>query len=563
MRRWLWIELLGILCCSCTALSPLTPVSVPPTAESVPATRLSSPTPSPQTPTPTSTPLPGPGLEPAAVRFFPQPLTAGDTASIDVLARLPDDIPGPFTLTVTLPNATPLTTTVAPQGLDGVPRARFYWEWATAGLTGTQWLTFTLIVPPEVSDPDLADNSLGLAVMLHPPETLLPPEPLTRWAVTETTGIHLHYLTHTAAERDLPQLIAEAQAAYRAIAAQLGESTQPTHVYLLDRVIGQGGYASEDWIAVTYTDRNYAPANLPMLLRHELVHRLDASIGCQSAPALLREGLAVYLPGGHYRPEPVPQEAALLLATDRFIPLSELATGFYTHQHEIGYLEAGALIAYVVDQYGWEPVRTLCQATTQTTGGQREQLEAGVQALGAADLADFEQAWLTWLRAVQTTPQERTVLDLELRLMDTMRIYQVRYDPAAHFLSGILFDPQVGAGREIIADFVRRPREPEALALEMLLQQAGALLVQNDTTTATAVLDAVEEALVHGFPETGLTADFRAISQAALAAGYEPYRLACDQPARRCQVAALARDRWPTPHLLTATWDNGRWSVQP
>ncbi len=541
------------------------PGPVSPTARPVPTPRPPFPTPAPPTPTPapTSTPLPGPGLDPAAVRFFPQPLTAGDTASIDVLPRLPDGVTGPFTLTVTLPNATPLTTTVVPQGLDGAPRARFYWEWATAGLTGTQWLTFTLLVPPEVPDPNPADNSLGLAITLRPPETLVPPEPLTRWAVTETTGIRLHYLTHTAAERDLPQLVAEAQAAYRTITTQLGESPYPTHVYLLDRVIGQGGYASEDWIAVTYTDRQYAPATLPMLLRHELVHRLDTSIGCQSAPPLLREGLAVYVPGGHYRPEPIPQEAAILLATDRYIPLSELAVGFYAHQHETGYLEAGALVAYVVDQYGWDQVRTLCQATTQATGGEREQLEAGVQALGAADLADFEQAWLTWLRTVQTTPQERAVLDLELRLMDTMRLYQARYDPVAHFLSGILFDPQVGAERGITADFVRRPREPEALALEMLLQQAGELLVQNDPTTAATVLDAVEDALAHGFPETGLTADFRAISQAALAAGYEPYRLICDQPARRCQVAALERDRWPTPHLLTANQDNGRWSIQP
>ncbi len=81
-------------------------------------------------------------------------------------------------------------------------------------------------------------------------------------------------------------------------------------------------------MAISYPDRAYSPVDMGSLLRHELTHRLDSAIGCDEAPALLREGLAVVLAGGHYREEPIICKASTLLSNGYMIPVSRLLSDF-------------------------------------------------------------------------------------------------------------------------------------------------------------------------------------------------------------------------------------------
>ena len=114
-------------------------------------------------------------------------------------------------------------------------------------------------------------------------------------------------------------------------------------------------------ISVSYLDRNYASNSWELVVHHEMVHAIDGHLGGDFRPTIFVEGLAVYLTGGHYKPEPLmPRAAALLPAyLNQYIPLKTLADDFYASQHEIGYLEGASLIEYMVKTYGWDAVLIL------------------------------------------------------------------------------------------------------------------------------------------------------------------------------------------------------------
>jgi len=513
------------------------------------------------TPLPTATPDPGPGLDAAEVQLFPWPLYAGDRVSVDVDPRLPVSMSVPLTLTLALHTGEILTAPVTLTGLDEQYQARLYWAWSMPDMAGEVPLTFTLLLPPGVPDPDLSDNVLPMSFWVSATETLLPPEPDAQWTFTETQGFRLHYLTGTAAERDLSAITVEAASVYSDVVTHFEAPETPLNIYLVDRVIGQGGYASSAWIAVSYTDRMYAPITLDTVLRHELVHRLDQAIGCDAALPIVREGLAVYISGGHYRTEPVLSKAAAIATTDYYVPLARLLEDFYVHQHEVSYAEAGAWVAYVVETFGWDGLERLCRAASVAEGDDAQRLAAGLEALAAPALDDFEAAWLQWLG--QITPMALPLLDAEIHLMDTMRAYQRMYDPVAHFLDGILFSPEQAEQANITADFIRRPRAPEPVALELMLTMAQEAIRQGDAARVEAVLDVVDQVLLERRFAQGLAADTLDIVRTSLDYGYEPYRLGPDGEGGYF-VYVLDRVMWPTRCVLVAmSADDGEWRVIP
>lgn len=556
-KTLLWIvSLLLMLACRVTLPGP-PPVSTPPpmllaTETPVPPTATPSPT-----PTPTATPLPpAPALLAEDVLLFPSPPCPGDWLSADVTPLLPS-VNAQYTVTLALPSGEVTEAQVVPHYFDGTLRARFYWTGPLPEAASA--ITFTLEVPPHVADPIAEDNVAVIPLAACGPHPL-PPEPEAAWATAETAGFRLHYLTGSAAERDLAELLAMAQSAYRTVTAQIGAKDDPLDIYLLSRVIGQGGYASGDWVAISYLDRNYAPGGIELVLRHELIHWVDDAIGCKTAPPIVREGLAVMGAGGHYWPIPPEQQAAALLGTEHWLPLAALAVDFYMHQHEVGYAEAGALLAYTQDVYGWSGIAALCQASAASAGDAATRLEAGAHALGYADLDALEAAWRDWLAALDVSPEMRAQFATDLRLMDTMRAYQLRFDPTAHFLRAILFSPPSGMSREIVADFVRRPRTVDAVALEVLLMMAQDAATRRDADTVAALLDVIEATLAAGFPAQGLAADARAITAVALARGYEPYRL--EPLAAGYRVHAVALEAWPQREQLVAARAQDGWTVQ-
>ncbi len=515
------------------------------------------------TPTAIPTPVSDPALVTQQVYFYPQPLASGDRVTFDVVPLLPDEALQNIEISITLPSGEKVTQDVYSQGFDQQTRARFYWVWDTTGLSGTQVVTLTLELPSDVPDPDLSNNVLPLSIILQDRAALAPPELSVRWVVTETAGFRLHYLTGSAAERDLTHILDAASAAYGSVVAQLGTSTmKPLDVYLMDRVLGQGGYAASDWVAISYVDRAYAPTNLDLLLTHELTHNLDGSIGCDDAPALLREGLAVMVSGGHYWPASLPRKAATLPQLDLYVPLFRLAEDFYSHQHEVGYLEAGALLVYVREALGQRGVDTLCRAASSGEGSDLDRLSAAFTEIGLGDLETVERDWLRWLRALHVTSAEKKAVEAEIRYLETMRAYQAHYDRVANFRHGVLLSPAAAAEIGVTADFVRDPDKPDAVALELLLQLTKEALRRQNPDRAIALLDAIEGALGQPPPWDALAGDVLEIVEIALVRGYEPYRI-LDKPAQGgWLVYALDRGDWPAQQLLWAAQDEqGRWNI--
>jgi hypothetical protein len=618
-RRWRFALAFSLcvvaLACIPPALWPAeraTPVATwTPVIEATPSPTEVAPTVTPTAPVPTSTALPtltpSPtatptvvaarrtgALSPDDVQIFPWPLYEGDRLSVDVSPDLSTFVPGDqfdeASVTLTFEGMGPFTTSVSPHGLAGAPQARFYWfadvpEMLVNGSLApdgspTLVLTVTLTLPDVVLRTDMGETTVVLQVPVRSRDAMPPPEPAAQWAVTETVGVRLHYLTGSAAERDLALLLDESLAAYEAVTSWLGEAAELVDIYLLDRVIGQGGYASAQWVAISYADRAYAPIELGTVLRHELVHRLDGAIGCTRAPSLLREGLAVYLAEGHYRPEPLHPKAAALLDTPHYIPLDTLVVDFYVHQHEVAYLEAASVVGYIVEALGWESLVELCGATLEAEGDDATRWQIGLDALGIDDSRVLEERWWEWLQDAGENGYDPALLALELRLMDAMRDYQTSYDPVAHFLQGILFSPAEGARLGIVADFVRRPRDPVAIGFELVLSMAQEAVRRQDAAMLALLVEELETALTQGPGAADGEADAAIfvrdaaeLAELALERDWEPSRLllvsqlprpsrVTDGWSRRYLVYALDRLAWPQQSILSARHVDGAWELQ-
>jgi hypothetical protein len=277
---------------------------------------------------------------------------------------------------------------------------------------------------------------------------------------------------------------------------------------MLPRLLGQGGFASNT-INVSYLDRNYSAGDIGVILHHEIIHILDHRLGGELRPSLLTEGLAVYMTGGHFKEEPLlPRAAALLDASGNpgqpglggYIPLKELADHFYASQHETGYMEGGALVAHMVERWGWEAFSSFYRDIhPQPSGSQAEAIEASLLKHFNLTLADLEAGFLERLR--QEPVDAGTLEDVRqtVNYYETVRRYQELLDPSAYYMTAWLPDPGEMQRRGIVADYLRQPVEPANLALETLLAETGVMLkqeiyaeVERNLASVNRVLDGVQ-----------------------------------------------------------------------
>ena len=404
------------------------------------------------------------------------PLYIGDRVSFEVLA--PNTTKAQDSTVEVEFNGQALgSASFSPFGIGGREQATLWWVWNTGDLKpGRYTLTFT----------SLPDNlTWSETVSLHPANRVPPPEPQAHWASTTTTCCILHYITGTAAERDIATLGQEADQQSAAVAAQLGSSLDtPIDLTFMPRVIGQGGFTTGS-VYVSYLDRDYMGNEMPILFHHEFVHFYDGLVGGDYRPSIFQEGLAVYLTGGHFKPEPLGPRAAALLNLGWYVPLTKVADDFYNQQHDIGYLEAATLVKYLVETYGWEAFNEFYRSLPAPNGQTDSAvIDSGLRQHFGISFADLETAYLNDLRAQPFTDDERTDLRLTVELFDTVRRYQKDLDPSAYFLTAWLPDGSVMRQRGIVADFLRHPNSWKNQLEESLLSRTQKELFSGDYQAA-------------------------------------------------------------------------------
>ncbi len=468
-----------------------------PTAQPTPRpTSTSQPQPS-ATPLPTATPLPDLNLTAEGVTIYPVPqLYVGDQVTFQVAPFVPDIIPpGDVDVHIYVNDQLILDGHLNRPNLGGVVTGLYEWIWQ-AGPTAGLYTVRVELDPDDrlrIGDEEPDNNRAVLAVAVA--ET--GPDAATNWRTIQTPHANIYVVAGTAADRDndwLAQQVEEAVS--RASAALAVSPTQPVEVYFIQRTIGQGGYAGSAMV-ITYSDRNYSGGGLLEVLTHETIHLLDNVLGAADHFRFWTEGLAVWGVGGHYKVESLDQRAAALrLETGQYIPLASLIDDFYPAQHEIGYLEAGALINYLVAQYGRERFFNFF-STLRPSNGQSlsSATDQALQTHYGKTLAQVEEEWHIYLRSQPRDPDAAVDLLTTIRFYEVMRQYQQQYDPTAYFLFAWLPSPTALRDRNLTAELTRHPLTEVNIALEAMLEAADVALRQKEYDQANALLDSVQRVL--------------------------------------------------------------------
>ena len=509
----------------------ITPTS-PPSATSLPSETVTL------TPVPPST-LPGPGE--FSIRYHPDDaLYVGDLVSLEIIE--PQGIPLPdaqLTVQVDSINGPVIgPASFGGWGIAGREQATLLWAWDTSGLSAGDHTLYFSIQPQAITWTE--------TVTLLPAGDLPKPLAQATWATLQTACCDIHYITNTATERDIQSLSDSIEGQAQQAAIQMSTTfDERVVITILPRLLGHGGFTSSE-IAVSYLDRNYAANDWDRVVHHEMVHMLDGRLGGDLRPTIFVEGLAVYMSGGHYKPEPLMQRAAVLLNDDLnwYLPLGSLTDDFYASQHEIGYLQAGALIEYMVQKYGWESFSAFYRDIHPAPSGkQSDAIDDALQRQFNISFEQLEQDYITALEALPNSSEWVDDVYITVTLFDTLRRYQELLDPSAYFRTAWLLDSEQMRQRSITADYLRHPIAPENLALETMLVAAGEdldnapyPLAKQLLEAVNAVLDAVENGASQPFKASSIAEDYYSIVQVLLDAGYEPQKINLDGLQATAQV---------------------------
>jgi hypothetical protein len=486
MRRLVFVLLiLAILVSACQVITIDTGYSLS-LVTSVPTSTqtVAVPTQTPLPVTPTITPLTAQSL---SVRTHPDGgLYPGDQVSFEIIA--PDGV-SMDGRTARIEIDDPRNTVIGPQdfgsfGIAGRTQATLEWAWDTNGMLRGEYIADISILPGGPTWTETISLLPGSA-------------PAGKWASATSDCCSLQYITGTLAEHDLEKLLVMVDKQAQSVTQQLGtEFDKPVSIVLLPRVLGHGGFA-DDEISISYLERNYAGSNPEIVLHHELVHKLDSQLGGDLRPTFFIEGLAVYLSGGHFKPEPLVPRAAALLDQGLYMPLAPLMERFYTSQHEVGYLEAGALIEYMIGRWGNDAFYQFYRDIHPVPGNQSQAaaINAALLQHFQLTLGELENEFLQFLREQPVESRWEDDVSLTVRFYDIVRRYQQALDPSAFYLTAWLPDSQQMRERNIVADYLRHPAAPENVAIETLLVAADERLRAGDYLRAGQILDVAEAAL--------------------------------------------------------------------
>jgi hypothetical protein len=387
------------------------------------------------------------------VEFFPvAPHYVGDVLSIRITYRGSQDI-GDEKINLTWGKGSQSgeeRSTFSPHSHTAV----FYWTLDTSSFTPGV-LNFLFEVPA------LQERWVSNLNLLPQP-----PGRTNAWAKVDTDCCTIHYLTQTDAEAALDDIQTTLENKTTVAVSQFfpegvpddNPLDEPLSFVLIPIVIGHGGFASDEAV-LTYSARNWAGTNFDIVSHHEIIHVLDRRLNPGPRPSLLSEGLAVYLSGGHYHTGDAIQRTAALVALDMYIPILEITDDFYAAQHEISYMEAAGLVAYLVERWGWQ---AFIDFYFNLQGGPSHTsiISAGLEEYFSMDLAELESEFIAFLSTINPDEAVKQDVRLTVEVYDTLRRYQALVIPSAHIQS--VWWPPVNVMRDegIVGDYAKRENSP-------------------------------------------------------------------------------------------------------
>ena len=428
------------------------------------------------------------------------------------------------------------------------------WAWDTIRLAPGRY-TFSFQINP-------AGLTWKQTITLAAP---LPNQP--HWVTTTSDCCTYYYISGTAVERDIAQIKSLADAQAKDVASRFNSTFKASiPLELMSRVLGHGGFTSDE-IYVSYLDRNYASDQVQMVLHHEMVHLLDGQLGGDLRPTLLVEGLAVYLTGGHFKPEPLLPRAAALPGLGLYLPLPALADDFYVAQHEVGYLEGGALIAYMVNTWGWQGFSDFYRDIKPIANKpQSASIDAALRTHFNLSFSQLEEQFLNYLAQIPINPDLSSDVRLTVDYYEAMRRYQQVLDPSAYFRQAWLPDAKTMRQKNITADLVRHPDTADNQTIELLLINARQEMVAGNFDQAeqgirvvNAVLSAIQKNSPNYMAVTPLSQEMAAVVQMLDQCGMEPQDVQLGQQTGQATVIIT----WPNLENTNLVKTSQGWQTQP
>lgn len=551
LKCWQALGLCCVLIVSACAPIPTTP---PPTLTAT-ATATFALTKTPTTPPITSTAEPTatpPPSQPEGIHIFPGPLHyEGDVLSFQWATGAPLNDFGPLTGQVKIDGGPPqkveVQTSLNPFNSTAQLVVLNFFD--TAGQAGAHMV--------QMAAPGWSTVTFTVEVL---PASERPAQEVdAHWLTRKTDCCEIHYVSDTAAARDIEKIAAEVEASVQQVEQVFGEplENKPFTLTFLDNVWGNSGYADEGGIVIDYVDRDYndPSENLGTVIRHEATHKASGQIdGAENMPGFFWEGLAVYVAGGHYKTEPLPERAAALIELGDYVPLKTLMNEFGRLQHERRYLQGAAFVAYLVDTYGWNG---MVKFASTRVGGEFVPpdvwMERALDTNFSVSLAETETAFKAWL--LQHPPGGQVAdLRLSVLLQDVRRSYQRLYAP---YFDMFYFSPPFEAAPPSYA--LREPHAAENVALELMLVSAQTALYSGAYAEAELLIIAVQAVLDEGSFAQSTAADYYALAALLLENGYEPIQVQFNGTTAETTVTRNP----PTLEALTLTKTAAGWQLPP
>ncbi|MCA9956188.1 MAG: hypothetical protein KC434_15775 [Anaerolineales bacterium] len=373
------------------------------------------------------------------------------------------------------------------------------------------------------------------------------------WEQQELSCCILHTISNTAASRDIAAIMELVdETASSPIADTNTSLTTKLNIYFIDRLWGNGGFGGNGELVLSYTDRFYGPGlDLGTIIRHELSHALGFGEPEEDIYFLFNEGLSVFLAGGHYKQEPLDKRGAAMLE----LGYSASLANPFDAQHEIAYLKGGALMTFIMDVYGeevfWQFVES---ATVDPTAAALELREETIQAVFGTSFGDFDQAFQDWLEAID--PEEQVEdLALTIRVQNLRRQYQSQYSVSPQFIFGSAAESY--GQPYALPSLVREARDPQHVAIELMLMNAQQAIVDGRYDNADQLADIIEDVLNTQSFDFEIARTYFSIVQLLAEMGYEVVSLNLGEAEASVTVTSSA----PNLESLQLRLSDGVWEL--